>query len=158
MYHEDKMKKSIRDKLKIEKPEYYDLTDSRIAVIQDHKLKGIIHAAFKEGLKIGSIVGSLAFAISTNITLVSTEKFSDRFGFSAATWESIFILSAMFGWMAFVLILGRILLGWYRKGYLGEPNIEDMFKIQNKKEQAKKKKQVRRFVLSIPNRQEVHKR
>jgi len=91
-------------KLKMEKPEYYDATDNRAAVIQKSSLEKIVKDARHAGLRIGSWWGSLAFGSSLLFSLETTEKFREFMGIGGFAWQAIFVIGLAISVVVFITL------------------------------------------------------
>ncbi len=145
------MNLKVKEKLKIEKPEYYDATDSRVIILQDHKIHRISKTAFLDGLKIGSISGAFVFAASTTITLLSTKEFSYRLGIPPAIWEALFIVTTILAWTAFLGVSIWVLLNWRQRGYFGEFDTEKLFNEEHRISLTPTRKEQR--IVLMPGRE-----
>lgn len=114
-------------------PEFYDATENRVAVAQEHSLRELFRDARAEGGSIATLIGSLGVFLSTMLTLASAETFKERFGIPASSWQAIFTMVAAISvavaiWQLIVLVV-RV----WRKKFWSEDMVKSKFFPEDKK-------------------------
>jgi len=121
-------------------PEFYDATENRVVVAQEHSLIGLFRDARAEGNTIGAIFGSLSVFLSTLFTLESTQTFQDKFGIPAGSWEAVFIMVAALSFGALLWNLGVLINRFMRGRLFGEDVVKMRFFSEDKKLNGSKQK------------------
>jgi hypothetical protein len=134
------MNQQTREKLKMHNPEFYDATENRVAVAQEHSLTALFRDARAEGNTIGALFGSLSVFLSTLFTLESTQTFQDKFGIPASSWQAIFTMVAFLSLGAFLWNLGVLITRFIRGRFFGEDVIKIRFFSEDKKLNGNKRK------------------
>lgn len=114
------MKKEVLQKLKMEKPVYYDATDGETVIVQRSKLRSMMEASYRYGLGVGRLSGFGGIAIASLLALVTAPGFNNFLNLSGATWRALFVLTFV---LFFSLTVVTILKMWRIK----RPDIEIWF-------------------------------
>ena len=88
----------------MEKPEYYDLTENRVVIIQGPAIERELKKYYWQGFQLGSIWGSFGLAVSLLFMLVTAQIFGDFLGIKGDTWKAIFILLFIISSLVFIML------------------------------------------------------
>jgi len=126
------MNKKVLSKLKMEKPEYYDATDSKALIIQKPEIEKTLKKSYWRGFQFRSLVGTFGIGVSSLFTLVTAQNFNTFLSIDGPTWKAIFILLFIGSSVAFLILLIVIFLN-FRKGSFNESKMVDGFFDEGKK-------------------------
>lgn len=121
-------------------PEFYDATENRVAVAQEHSLVALFRDARAEGNTIGAIFGSLSVFLSTLFTLESTQTFQDKFGIPASSWQAIFTMIAVLSFGTLLWNLGVLINRLVRGRLFSDDVVKTRFFSEDKKLNGPKQK------------------
>jgi hypothetical protein len=121
------MNQKIREKLKMSGPEFYDATENRVAVAQEHALCGLFRDARAEGKSIAACLGAAGVLISTLLTLASVQSFGDTFGIPGSAWRAIFIMVAAIATFVTISELVKIGIRLWKKNFWSEDIVRAKF-------------------------------
>jgi hypothetical protein len=97
------MKKETRSQLNMERPRYYDGTDSDVIILQRVELDKLLKEKRDEGLMVGSWWGSLTLGSSTALQLSTAGNVNSLFGIDGPTWHAIFVLVILIAVIWFIV-------------------------------------------------------
>lgn len=126
------MNKKVLSKLKMEKPEYYDSTDSKAAIIQKPKLEKTLNKFYWHGFQLGSLMGTLGLGASSLFALITAQSFNSFLNIDGSTWKAIFILLFISSSVMFLILLIVNFLNFLR-GNFKESRMVDEFFEEDKK-------------------------
>jgi len=119
------MNKETRSKLKMERPEYYDNTESKAAIIQKSVLREILNKSHGQGIRLGAFAATPGLLVALLIPLITVkeENFDEFLGIGGAVWRALLILFLLVAIGTFVFSGLRVVRskGWKR------PSIEEFF-------------------------------
>jgi hypothetical protein len=121
------MDQRTREKLKMHHPEFYDATENRVAIAQEHSLVLLFKDAKNEGRSIAALFGFIGLFLSTIFTLASTATFQERFGIPASSWQAIFSILAVGALIGIIWNLITIAIRWRRKKLFSEDVVQSRF-------------------------------
>jgi MFS family permease len=127
------MNEQTRERLRMHSPEFYDVTENRVAIAQEHSLIELFRDARREGSSIGTFLGSVSLFLSTMFSLESTQTFQDRFGVPASSWQAIFIIVAVVSFVVAIWSLSIIFIRWRRKKLFSEDVVKSRFFSEEKR-------------------------
>jgi len=134
------MNKKNREKLRVRNPEFYDATENRVVVTQEHSLIELFRGARAEGSSIAMLIGSFGLFLSTILTLASADTFKEIFGISAPSWEAIFTIIAFLSALVMVWKLVVLIIRWRQKKLLSADVVKSKFFSEDNKMQGKPNK------------------
>ncbi len=126
------MNKKILSKLQMEKPCYYDCTESEAVVIQKSNISKIIRDARNTGAQIAALFGVSGTMISSLIALLASPQFGFFLGIDGPTWRAIFILIFVISAVSFAVLLVRVVVA-FMNGSARESKVLERIFDENKK-------------------------
>lgn len=126
------MNKKILSKLKMERPEYYDSTDNKVAVIPKMEIEKVVKKSYWHGFQLGSLFGTLGIVISSLLALVTAKDFNSFLGIDSPTWKAIFILLLFGSTVVFIMLLIITIRNFWKGNFKDSKIIEEFFKDDKK--------------------------
>jgi len=127
------MNQKTKEKLKMHNPEFYDATENRVAITQEHSLIELFRDARSESGSIATLIGSFSVFLSTMLTLASTETFKEKFGVPASSWQAIFTIVALLSVTITIWESVKLIVRWRRKNFWSEDIVKSKFFCEDKK-------------------------
>lgn len=116
----------------MERPEYYDSTENKVAVVPKMELEKVTKKSYWHGFQLGSFFGTLGLVISSLLALVTAKDFNSFLGIDGPTWKAILILLLSGSTAVFVVLLIKTIRNFWKGNFKDSKMIEEFFKDDKK--------------------------